>query len=154
MPVDFEKIQCALFERLKSALGQEIRLATRREITFADPNNEQRPAMMLLVEDTRGIRHPGCATIWELRSSLTLFVTPPIDTKLSVEPILHKLLLLADKALARQPNELGPDDDPGTTLGGLVYECWRSEHAFHPVNQQGPAALSCSIQMKVNDQFP
>lgn len=154
MAVDFERIQCGLFDHLKSVIGSEIKLATRREITFDDVSKENLPAMMLLVEDSRGVRHSGCATIWELKASLTFYVLPPTDKKLSVEPLLHKLLALTDKGLARQPNDTGPGDDPGTTLAGLVFECWRSEHVFHPVMQEGPAGLSCTIQMKVNDQFP
>lgn len=151
MALDVEPIQAALEARLISILGSKILFHTRQDVVFDDIPKIKQPAMRLLHEGGTGHRAPGCSTMWTLHSVVTFFVRDPTDKKQTAEPQLHELLRLLDTALARQPNEPFSEDDPGTTLGGLVFECWRSEYQHHHGMQQGQSAVSCTIEMKRNE---
>lgn len=150
--VDFEEIQAALFERLKSKLGTSIAFSTRRELTFADVAKEKMPAMILLAREAMGQRGENEPTIWTLHAEVQFYIKGPnqSDKAATPETQLHALLRQAKNALRRQDNEFN-GDDLSTTLGVPVDRCWVHSHVIEHGLNEGPAGIAANIEMTVHE---
>lgn len=142
MPYDGEAIQAALFARLQAQLGAQIKKSTRRALTFADVPKDQQPCMVLVKEKENAKRDLGVQTEWTGLSTIAFYVQQPTDPSQTIETQFHALLKSVDAAFKRQPSD-GPyqEDNPETTLGGLVFRCFRHDTNFDQVMGEGGGGI-------------
>lgn len=142
MPYDGEAIQAALFARLKAQFGSQIKKSSRRALTFADVPKDHQPCMVLVKERETADRNYGVPTRWTCLSTIAFYVQQPNDPEQTIETQLHAMLKTVDAALKRQPTD-GPlqEDNPETTLGGLVFRCFRHESSFDQVMGEGGGGI-------------
>lgn len=153
---DFESVQAALYDRLKAYLVPAgIKFTARKFLDF--DKVPAQPAMLVVALRGTGTRQLGALTKWTKHVAVVFYAKTTDDSKTTIETQFNGYLKLIDGdddskalgALQRQPNELGPEDDPGTSLDGKVFRCWRTnEQIFHGSDEvKGQAVLVLEIEM-------
>lgn len=151
MAFDFEQLHSILFGRLTSAVGSELKLTTRQELTFADVPIERQPAMIVLAGPATARRGQHEPTIWTVHAHVLLYVRQPTDRKLTAETTLFRILGLIDGALALQPGEFN-STDLGTNLGlASVDRVQRTEHLPFDGMNTGQAAFGLTIEIEAHE---
>lgn len=147
--VDFEAIQQALYDRLRSQIAG-LRDTSRNYLPWDKVKSQ--PAMLVVSTHATAQRQSGCPTRWTIGAAVVFYARQPADPARSVETQLHSLVAQADLALRVQPGEF-VDDDPGTNLGGLVDRCFRSNHIiFHGTDESaGQAVATLLVEMVAHD---
>lgn len=147
-----EAIQVALLTRLSDTLGILLNGASRRYLTSSDVVQVKQPYMTVLdtgaTADRKTLNQPS---IWHLKSEVTFYVRDPNDKTQSVESTLHAILDAVDKSLDWKFPEPPSGYDPGTTLGGLVRRCYRSDDQLHHGIDEKQSAMSIFINMEIEE---
>jgi hypothetical protein len=146
MALDQEAVYSALYDRLRSQVSG-LKFTSRRDLAFSQIAQAQQPAMIVIAQDGTGNRQFAVPTIWTMRAKVIFFARQPTDPTLTVESTLNGLIKKLDAALQRQVGEVSQDDDPGTTLGGLVFRCYRSDYTFHTGDDDDQAAAAMIVEM-------
>lgn len=149
MAIDREAIHAALFARLSGiAALTASSFKARRYVSWDQIPKVNQPAMLVCAHTGTASRQSARPTIWTMLAELIFYVADPNDKTLTVETSIHTILTQVEAALQRQAGEFQPDDDdPGTSLGGLVWRCFIRDYAIHHAPEGEQSALSMFIEM-------
>lgn len=147
MALDLEAVQAALYARLVAQVTS-LKFTSRRFLDYDAPALQDRqPAMLVVAEHGSGHRQLAERTVWTMRATVIFYARTPNDKTQTVETALFGLMKQVDAALQRQAVEISPDDDPGTTLAGLVHRCFRSDYMIHHGAEAGQGIATMTIEM-------
>ena len=157
MPLDLNAIHAALYARLAGTDGRNggvpgLKFTSRNFYDF-DRSGLVQPAMLVVAKHGAARRQSGVQSVWTMNAMVIFYVRAPSDDKASVEATIFGLIGSVDTALLRQANEAPANNDPGTTLGGKILRCWRSDYeVFHGAGEaNGQAAVTMTIEMVAPD---